>query len=176
MAEEVKRAMQPCTQDKREQELIRIMQVYGDGVKRMCCMYLHDLSAAEDAAQDTFIKAYDHIDQLICGKIQNEKAWLMRIAINTCKDVLRSSWLRIFDRRKSIEELPLSVAPGHDDSLALTQAVAALPPKLREIVLLYYYQDLNLRTCAQILKISPATATRRLQQATQRLHQELERS
>lgn len=168
--------MQPFTQDEREQELMRLMELYGDSVKRMCCMYLHDLSSAEDAAQDTFIKAFGHIDLLLSGDIHNEKAWLMRIAINTCKDALRSSWLRIFDRRKSIEDLPLAVMPGHEDSLALTQAIAALPAKLKEIVLLYYYQDLNLRTCAQILGISPPTATRRLQQATQRLHQELERS
>ena len=52
----------------------------------------------------------------------------------------------------------------------------ALPPKLKDIVLLHYYQDLNLRTCAQILNISAPTATRRLAQAQKRLQQELERS
>lgn len=166
--------MQGTTQESREQALVRLMQVYGDSVKRMCCVYLRDLPSAEDAAQETFIKAFEHIELL--GEIQNEKAWLMRIAINTCKDMLRSSWLRHIDRRKTIEELPLSTAPVNEDHLALTQAITALPPKLKEIILLHYYQGLNLRTCAQILGISAPTATRRLAQAQKRLQKELERS
>ena len=100
----------------------------------------------------------------------------MRIAINTCKDVLRSSWMRRFDRRRAIEDLPLSMTPNHDENIALMQAISTLPSKLKEIVLLHYYQDLSLRTCAQILGISAATATRRLQQAQAKLKLELERS
>lgn len=168
--------MAAYTEDAREQALVRLMEQYGDGIKRMCCVYLRDLGAAEDAAQETFIKAYDHIEALLRGEIMNERAWLSRIAINTCKDMLRSSWMRHIDRRRAIEELPLSVAPTHEDSLFLTQSVMALPPKLKEIVLLYYYQDMNLRTCAQVLGISAATATRRLQQAHARLQKDMERS
>lgn len=168
--------MPPYTKEEREQALSQLMQTYGDSVKRMCCMYLRELNIAEDAAQDTFIKAYAHIDSLLSGEVRSEKAWLMRIAINTCKDMLRSSWLRRFDRRHAIEELPLSVLPENDERLSLMQAISALPPKLKEIVLLHYYQDLSLRTCAQILGISSATATRRLQQAQQKLRNELERS
>ncbi|MBR5287648.1 MAG: sigma-70 family RNA polymerase sigma factor [Clostridia bacterium] len=168
--------MPSYTQEEREQALIRLMQTYGDSVKRLCCMYLRELGAAEDAAQDTFIKAFSHIDALLAGDVRNEKAWIMRIAINTCKDLLRSSWLRRFDRRRSIDELPLSALPDHEDNLALMQAVCALPPNLKELVLLHYYQDFNLRTCAHILGISSATASRRLQQAQQKLRHELERS
>ena len=163
------------TEEMREQTLVRLMNLYGDSVKRMCCIYLHDLGSAEDAAQETFIKAYQHIDQVLGGEIQSEKAWLMRIAINTCKDALRSSWMRHIDRRRAIEELPLSVQPSHEDKLALTQAVMAPPPKLKDIVLLYYYQDMNLRTCAQVLGISAPTATRRLQQAQKKLKLDMER-
>ena len=167
--------MERHTEEEREQALIRLMQQYGDSVKRMCCVYLRDLGLAEDAAQDTFIKAYAHIDALLSGEIQNEKAWLSRIAINTCKDALRSAWLRRIDRRKAIEELPLAAPSAHEDSLALTDAISRLPQKYREIVLLHYYQGLNLRTCAQILNVSAPTATRRLAQATKHLRHELER-
>ncbi len=168
--------MPSYTEDEREQALLHLMQLYGDSVKRMCCMYLRELGAAEDAAQDTFIKAYTHIDQLLSGEVRSEKAWLMRIAVNTCKDALRSSWLKRFDRRRAIEELPLSITPDHDESLALMQAISTLPTPLKDIVLLHYYQDLSLRACAQVLGISAATATRRLQQAQQKLRIELERS
>ena len=168
-------AVAAYTEDTRQQALLRLIEIYGDSVKRMCCVYLNQYSLADDAAQDTFIKAYEHIDQILDGRIQNEKAWLMRIAINTCKDALRSSWLRHIDKRKPIEEIPLSFSFAHEDSIALTQAVASLPAKLKEIILLHYYQDMNLRTCAQLLGISAATATRRLQQAQKKLRKEMER-
>jgi len=163
------------TEDMREQELVQLMHTYGDSIKRMCCVYLKDLSAAEDAAQDTFIKAYAHIDEVIDGEIANTRAWLSRIAINTCKDALRSSWMRYIDRRRSIEELPLAAPAGHEDNLALTEAITRLPQKYKDIVLLHYYQGLTLRTCAQVLGISAPTATRHLSQAMKRLRTDFER-
>ena len=167
--------MAAYTEEVREQALVRLMEQYGDSIKRMCCVYLRDLGAAEDASQETFIKAYSHIDGLLCGEIENERAWLSRIAINTCKDVLRSSWMRHIDRRRAIEELPLAVPPQHPESLDLTEAILRLPPKLKDIVLLHYYQGLHLRTCAQILGISAPTASRYLAQAMKRLRIDLER-
>ena len=167
--------MSSYTKEAREQALTRLMNTYGDGIKRMCCVYLRDLSSAEDAAQETFIKAFSHMDELLGGTIGNERAWLSRIAINTCKDMLRSPWIRFLDRWRSVEELPLAAPAGHEDNLALTEAIAHLPVKHKDIVLLHYYQGLNLRTCAQVLGISAPTATRRLAQATRRLRNDLER-
>ena len=54
----------------REDALIRLMEVYGDSVKRLCCVYLRELGAAEDAAQDTFVKAYEHIGELMDGTVR----------------------------------------------------------------------------------------------------------
>ena len=172
---EVTGVLMPFTEDVREQELTRLMAQYGDSVKRLCSVYLRDLGAAEDAAQETFIKAYEHISQILSGEIMSEKAWLMRIAVNSCRDMLRSSWMRHIDKRRAIEDLTLVSPSNHEESFALTQAVMALPVKLREVVLLYYYQDMNLRSCAQTLDISAATATRRLKQAQNKLRAELER-
>ncbi|MFR5796846.1 MAG: sigma factor [Christensenellales bacterium] len=118
--------MSPFTEDEREQRLRHLMEVYGDGLKRLCCVYLRDMGLAEDAVQETFIKAYDHIDELLSGKIESTKAWLMRIAVNTCKDTLRSSWMRHIDNRQEIEALPLSIASCAEERLALTQAIMAL--------------------------------------------------
>lgn len=167
--------MSSYTKETREEALMRLMNTYGDGIKRMCCVYLKDLHMAEDAAQETFIKAFSHIDKLLEGAIGNERAWLSRIAINTCKDMLRSPWQRILDRRRSIEELPLAASSSCEDSLALTDAISRLPQKHRDIVLLHYYQGLNLRICAKVLDISAPTATRRLAQAQKRLRTDLER-
>ena len=151
--------MSPFTEDEREQRLRHLMEVYGDGLKRLCCVYLRDMGLAEE---------------LLSGKIESTKAWLIRIAVNTCKDTLRSSWMRHIDNRQEIEALPLSIASRAEERLALTQAIMALAPKHREIVLLYYYQDMSLRACAQVLGISAPTATRRLQQAQKKLRIQLE--
>lgn len=167
--------MASYTEETREQALTQLMHTYGDSIKRMCCVYLKDLGVAEDAAQETFIKAYAHIDEVIDGAIANERAWLSRIAINTCKDTLRSSWMRYIDRRRAIEELPLAAPAGHEDNLALTEAITRLPQKYKDIVLLHFYQGLNLRTCAQVLGISAPTATRHLAQAMKRLRTDFER-
>ena len=147
---------------------------YSDDVLRTCFVLLSDQSLAEDAMQDTFTKAWKAMSQFEGRENASPKTWLMRIAVNTCKDTLRSSWMRHIDRRQEIEALPLSIASCPEEKLALTQAIMALPPKLREIVLLYYYQDMSLRTCANVLGISAPTATRRLQQAQKKLRIQLE--
>lgn len=147
---------------------------YSDDVLRTCFALLSDRTLAEDAMQDTFMKAWKAMSQFEGRENASPKTWLMRIAVNTCKDTLRSSWMRHIDRRQEIEALPLSIASCPEEKLALTQAIMALPPKLREIVLLYYYQDMSLRTCANVLGISAPTATRRLQQAQKKLRIQLE--
>ena len=147
---------------------------YSDDVLRTCFVLLSDQSLAEDAMQDTFTKAWKNMSQFEGRENASPKTWLMRIAVNTCKDTLRSSWMRHIDRRQEIEALPLSIASCPEEKLALTQAIMALAPKHREIVLLYYYQDMSLRACAQVLGISAPTATRRLQQAQKKLRIQLE--
>ena len=113
-------------------------------------------------------------DELLSGKIESTKAWLMRIAVNTCKDTLRSSWMRHIDNRQEIEALPLSIASCAEERLALTQAIMALAPKHREIVLLYYYQDMTLTEIAQVLEVAPSTVKRRLDSAHKALQRKLE--
>ena len=56
---------------------------------RMCYAYLGDMALSEDAVQETFLKAYRALDSFR-GEAA-EKTWLMRIAINTCKDMRRSA-------------------------------------------------------------------------------------
>ena len=154
--------------------IARLVQEYQVPLRRMCCIWLKDAALAEDAVQETFIKAYDHIDELLSGKIESTKAWLIRIAVNTCKDTLRSSWMRHIDNRQEIEALPLSIASCAEERLALTQAIMALAPKHREIVLLYYYQDMTAAETAAALGIREDAVYQRLRRARQQLKKELE--
>ena len=74
----------------REAALTGLVERHRTTLVRMCCLCLGDASLAEDAAQETFLKAYRALDSFR-GEC-DEKTWLMRIAINTCKDVRRSAW------------------------------------------------------------------------------------
>ena len=76
-----------------DQYLERLMQEYGDSIFRMCYLYLKDYHLAEDAVQETFIKAMKSYDSF--AHKSSEKTWLIRIAINTCKNIMRNRWFQI---------------------------------------------------------------------------------
>lgn len=73
-----------------ELDLERVITEYGDSLLRMCFLYLKDIHLAEDAVQDTLIKAYLNYGKF--RKDSSEKTWIVRIGINVCKNYLRSSW------------------------------------------------------------------------------------
>ena len=147
------------TQTERRDALTRLMQTHGDAVFRMCCLYLKDVHLAEDATQEAFLKAYRHLDSFR-GEC-SEKTWLTGMAINVCRDYLRTAWLRRVDRRVDISLLPeCAQADEYCDSTVLTE-VMALPAKLREVILLRYYQGLTIQETADALHIGVSTVNQR---------------
>ena len=75
-----------------EARISRMVKTYEKDLLRLCCMYLKDAVMAEDAVQETFLKAYKSL-HAFRGE-SSEKTWLMRIAINVCKDMQRTAWFR----------------------------------------------------------------------------------
>ena len=72
--------------------LERLIQENQVSLKRLCYLYLHDEDMAEDAVQETFLKMFRSMNDYRGDA--NERTYLTRIAINTCKDMLRSGWFR----------------------------------------------------------------------------------
>lgn len=140
---------------------------YQSALKRMCFLYLRDHTAAEDAVQETFLKAYRNMESF--RSESTERTWLMSIAINTCRDMNRSAWLRHTERRVTPEELPLAVPPQDEDALDLAEAIRRLPARHRDAILLYYYQDMTIQEVAQALHAAPSTILKRLNQAKDKL-------
>ena len=157
----------------REEQLRCWIENYSDQILRMCFLYLSDQTQAEDALQDTWIKAWKHMDDYERKGIVNDKAWLMRIAINTCKDHRRTGWLRHIDKRKALEDLPEQLLQTTDADHSLSLLVMELPDKYKQVVLLYYYQGLTQKETAQALGLSPAAVLRRLRSAEALLKQSL---
>lgn len=158
----------------KEMHLEQLMNQYGDSLLRLCCLYLKDASLAQDAVQDTFVKAWQKMDSFQ-GR-SSEKTWLCRIAINTCRDYKKSRWLRFVDMRHSIDDLPLPIQPVDPVAREVYATVKALPEKYRICVLLYYWQHMTLEEAAEVLSISKSTVHHRLEKAKQMLKIELERS
>ena len=139
---------------------------------KLCFAYLCDTALAEDAVQETFFKAWKN-----CGKFRSEadeKTWLTRIAINTCKDLMKSAWARNTDRSVSPDQLPEGAVPFDEQDDTVTRAVLALPRELKEATLLHWYQGMTLKEMAKTLRLPRSTVNYRLKKAKAILKEELE--
>ena len=148
----------------------RLIRQYGASISRMCFLYLRDRHLAEDAVQDTFLKVFRHWSQFQ-GR-SDEKTWIVRIAINVCKNYLRGSWWKRIDAEKALMNIPAGeAAHPADDTLVLE--VMRLPPKYREAILLHYYQGLGIHEVAGALKLPESTVYTRLSRARDILKKKL---
>ena len=148
------------------------MQRHETELLRLCYAMLGDTALAEDAVQDTFVKAYRGYTSFR-GEAE-DKTWLMRIAVNTCKDLRRSAWHRHVDRSVTPESLPEPAVPFTEWDDAVTRAVMSLRPKHREVVLLRFYQGMTIPETAHVLGVTKSTVYNRLERAYGLLRQCLE--
>lgn len=155
----------------KEERLCSLMERYEKSLLRMCCVYLRDTSAAEDAVQESFLRAYRSMDDFR-GE-SSEKTWLYSIAMNVCRDMRRAAWYRYVDKRIDFDRLPQAVAPVSEVSIALMTEVMRLPRKNMEAVWLYYYENLNLREVGALLGVTPAAVGYRLDKAKKLLRRAL---
>ena len=141
------------------------VETYGDLMKRTCFLYLSDMALAEDAVQDAFLKAWQKMDRFEGRHPGSAKAWLMRIAINVCRDYQRSAWWRHVDRRKAVDELPLAEEKASPEDRLLLLTILGLPHRYKQVILLYYYHDMTQQEVAEVLHVSLTTVHRRLKKA-----------
>ena len=164
--------MTPVQGPDREERLNQMVLAHEKDLLRLCTLYLRDAELARDAVQESFLKAYRRMDRFRGNA--SEKTWLFRIAINTCKDMLRGGWFRHVDHTAVLDTLPVPVAPPSVEHIALTSAIMALPGKYREVVLLHCDQGMTIRETARALGISPPAVINRLNKARSQLKAALE--
>lgn len=111
-------------------------------------------------------KVYKNYSQFK-GK-SSEKTWIMRIAINVCKNYLRSSWWRHIDESAVLDSIPVIESALMDDTLILL--VMKLSQKYKQVVLLFYYQDMRIREIAEALQIPESTVSVRLKRRYKNCH------
>lgn len=156
----------------RDRWLEQAMEQWEVPLLRTCYLLVKDVALAEDAVQDTFVKAWQAHDHFR-GEA-SEKSWLMRIAVNTCRDLRRGKWFRHVDRQVRMEDLPEPAEPFQWEDDTVTRAILALPDGLRQVVTLRYYQGFTIQEAADILKLSRRTVHYRLEKAERLLKESLE--
>lgn len=160
------------------------MQEYGTKVLHLAYYYLKDRQLAEDVAQETFIKAFQH-----WGSFRGESSaytWLYKITVNLCRDKARSAWWRRLvptEEPRNVtsewaepampEDGPEESAIRNDRRGALLQQVMQLPEMYREVVILFYYQDLSTSEIAEVTGQNENTVKTRLYRARAMLKEAL---
>ncbi|MFE7064729.1 sigma-70 family RNA polymerase sigma factor [Sutcliffiella sp. NPDC057660] len=157
----------------RLQHLEFVMDQYGEEIKRLIYSYVKDHSIIDDITQDTFLNFYN---QLHTFQYKSEiKTWLFRIAINKCKDYLRSTKYKthlILDYFNNKNE-PEQHAIQKQRNNALIYEVMRLPIKYREIIILFYYKDLSISEISSLIDLNENTIKTRLNRARQKLKEKL---
>lgn len=160
--------------DSKEARIERMVNLYQLPLLRLCLMYLRDEEQAKDAVQETFLKAYRNLDGFRGDA--SEKTWLTRIAINTCKNVYRSEWLRYVDRSVTLDMVAERSVPASQEDDEITTEILNLPIKLREVALLCWLQGTTCDEAAEMLGISRQAVGSRLNRARKKLRLALEGS
>ncbi len=150
-----------------DQLVIHAFRTYGNSLLRLSYSYLHNRADAEDVVQDTMLALLG-----AGGTFENpahEKAWLMRVAVNQCKNRLKSAWAKTV-------AIPETIAiEGLDErETQVVDAVHQLPLNYREVVHLYYYEGYSTAEIAHILEKREATVRSLLHRARKLLKTVLE--
>lgn len=150
-----------------------LMREYGNDVLRTAYSYVNDRDAAEDLFQETFIKAYYNLD-----KFRGDcsiKTWLTRIAINVCKDYLKSAYQRHvvpmmeFEEDAIVSDSDYEEVENFDRNEHIKEAVMSLPEVYREAIMCVYYNDMSVAETAEQLNVSQGTVKSRLARAREKL-------
>lgn len=120
--------------------------------------------------QEAFIRVYKYQNQFK-GEA-SEKTWITRITINVCKDFLRSAWKRNVDDEEALKLIAVEDDAAKVDDTVILE-VMKLPDKYKNVILLFYYQDLKIAEIARALKISESTVSIRLSRARGSLNKQL---
>lgn len=141
----------------------RLVNTYADMILRISYQYLKQTSDAEDICQTVFLKYITHA--MSFDSVEHEKTWIIRTAINVCKDHVKSSFFR---RTVPLEDAAEIAAPAVPDSWLL-DALKSLPEKYRLSLYLYYYEEYSAKEIAQIMGVRESAVMQYLSRGRQKL-------
>ena len=156
----------------------RLIEDYGQDVLKIAYLYVKDPQLAEDIFQEVFYKVMKNYHKF--EHLSSEKTWLIRITINTCKDLLRTSWLRrvttfgtLEEQNQTQYEQPFDMTQSESNN-ELYEMIMKLPQRYKEVILLFYYEDFSYDEMAKILNIPKGTVQSRLARGREKLKKMME--
>lgn len=152
-----------------EEEANRAIRLYADTVRRICMVHLKNYSDTEDIFQTVFLKYILHSEPF--ESEEHEKAWIIRVAVNACKDLLKNVFRSRTVPLETLVETPQAQELRHTE---LLEAVLSLPAKYKDVVYLYYYEGYSAEEISRILKKNVNTVYTLLTRARKILKKELE--
>lgn len=145
------------------EDIETLFQKHKDDVYRLALSYTRSVEEAEDVCQTVFLKAIGAAVQP--GK---ERAWLMQVTANQCRNLLRSAWWK---KTRPLEEAQIPISAEFRD---VFRQVMSLPPKYRVVIYLRYYEQYSTKEMSSLLRISQSAVTTRLSRAREMLRPMLE--
>ena len=158
----------------------RVHRAYGPRVTGLCRLLLRDPEEAEDIAQEVFLRAFEQLRTNQAPTVW--EAWLVRVAVNACRDRQRSGWWKRRSRLVEVEEMEpqlLSLSSEEEASereqrTRIWAQLQKLRPKQREIFVLRCVEGWSTTETAQALGLSPGSVKTHLFRAIRHLRQALE--
>lgn len=145
------------------------MSKYGDSIQRICVVYLQDYQLAEDAVQETFIKAMKSYGSF--RRDASEKTWITRIAINCCKNIRRTRWFQYY--RNELTDIFYSESNDLSESIVekkgVFDALSELGELDRELIVMHYYEDLSIDEISRVIGKNTNTTRQKLFRARNRI-------
>ena len=142
-----------------------LVERYADLLVRIGYTWLGDRDDAQDICQTVLIKLLERPRTF--PDFGQERAWVIRLAVNECKNWKKSAWFR---HRAPLEEgTDLTMEPPDHGEGSLLEQVQALPPKYREVIFLRYYEGYEVREIAGLLGIPAPLVSTRLKRAKEKL-------
>ena len=148
-----------------KQQAERLTNTYADAILRLSYAYLKNTQDAQDVCQTVFVRLLTEPREFESG--EHERAYILRMAANACKDLLKSPWRR---RTCDLEACAQVPAPETSDGSVLA-AVNQLPAHYRSVIYLFYYEGYQASEIGEILGGPTATIHTRLARGRARLRE-----
>ena len=152
-----------------DEEVKQAIERYSDTVKRLCVLHLKNETGAQDIFQTVFVKYA--LNTGYFESKEHERAWIIRVTINACKDVLKSVFHSRTVSLEIVEQLPDVLSQHHKEVL---EKVLSLPERYRRVIYLRYYEGYTAPEIATILNKNVNTIYTLLSRGKDILKQELE--
>lgn len=161
----------------KKEKIAHIYELYGTQLLRGAVLVVKDVSLAEDVVQETFLSLYLNYEKF--REESKISTYLYRIMINKCREKLRKKW---FTNRTDVNNFESFINKDsfndQEDkivnSITLTEKICKLNRKHREVIVLYYYNGMDVKNIGEILNISESNVKIRLKRGREKLKEFLE--